>query len=463
MRILISVLTFALLFTLTGFTLWSCLAVALWVAYVVNFLSKLNHSIAFREYILVMYGLNYLFSPAITYEVTQSLSVYKMRLDPETYFSVAIPAMLCLHVGLFSLKTKIFTYRFITDKIHTVINENLLKQWLIAGFLIGFGQRYLPGDLGFVAYLIGGLKYIAAFGLFIIDRQKFKWYLYGLLFLEVVSAFAVGMFHDMVVWVLFFSMIWTYLQKPSASLKAVLGIAGILFLFVLQTVKGTYREQLKSGSEGGFDAFSSAVSKNNAQKGDKGGLFTLSNVAFSLTRANQGWILSSAMQTVERRQNFQGMNLVKKYAEAAFLPRALAPDKLEAGDTKIFNEFSGIRILKGTSMGLGLFADGYISYGYFGALLFAFVFGLICALVFRLVEKWTAISPYFAFFAFLILNYAVRADCETQTWMGHIVKGVVVFSIAMYFARRYFEKKAYLLNLNEEEPEPQSQLVPSTI
>lgn len=458
MRILIPLLTFLALYVFAEFSVWSCMGISIWLAYLIHFLQRLNYTIAFREYILMMYGLNYLFSPALTYEVTQNIAVFKMRLNPEMYFSVAIPAMLCLHIGLFSLKTKIFQYRFYTDRFQSYLNERLLFKWLIAGFFISYGQRFLPGDLGFVAYLIGSVKYVAAFGLFIINRKKYTWFIYGLLFLEVVGALAVGMFHDVVVWILFFSMVWTYIQKPSAMLKFVLGSIAIVLLFVLQSVKGMYREQLRSGSEGGLGSFSNVVSKTSGG----GGLFNMTNVALSLTRANQGWIFSSTMQTMDRRQNFQQLRLVKLYAESAFLPRALAPHKLEAGDIKVFNAYSGVRLLKGTSMALGLFADGYISYGFAGTLIFAFFFGLLCALVFRLIEKWTALSPYFALFAFSLLNYAVRADCETQTWMGHIVKGVVVYSILIYFTRRYFERHA--LQKNEAEQAVKSpQLVATTI
>ncbi len=438
MRIVAPVLTFILLNNLTGFSFWSSLGVAVWVAYLVHFLFKLNTTIAFREYILMMYGLNYLFSPALTYEVTQNIAIYKMRLTPETYFSIAIPAMLCLHAGLFLIRTKIFTYSFYTDRIKTSVNEQLLKAWLIGGVLLGMIQSFFPGDIGFVVYLLSGIKYVAAFALFIIDRRKYKWYLIAILAMEILGSLRAGMFHDTVVWILFFSMVWTYIEKPTASAKAILGSIAIMVLFTLQSVKGLYREQLRAGTEGGFGTFSTAFSKGS---GSSGGLFNMSNFALSLTRANQGWILSSAMQNADRKQNFQGMKLVKIYAEAAFLPRALAPNKLEAGDTKIFNEFSGIRILKGTSMGLGLFADGYISYGYYGTLIFAFFFGLICALVFRIVERWTDVSPYFAFFAFTVLNFAVRADCESQTWMGHIVKGLVVYSVVMYYARQYFQRR----------------------
>ncbi|MDQ6608214.1 MAG: hypothetical protein M3Y85_00110 [Bacteroidota bacterium] len=446
MRLLFVVLTFLIFNFLIDFSVWSSVAIAIWVGYVIYFLSNLNNSIAFREYILVMYGLNYLFAPALTFELTQQISIYKMRLDPAEYFGMAIPAIFFLHAGLFSIKTKIFTYNFNLTRIQALLNQSLLKQLLIIGVLLTFTGPFFPGELAFIVYLLSGIKYVAAFGLYILDKKKYKWYLFGLLFIEAAGSLRVGMFHDLVIWILFFSMLWTYLTKPDTTKKLVLGVTAILCFFILQTAKGTYRAQLVAGG-GGLSSFSSAVSKN----AEGGGLFSFENFALSLTRANQGWIFSSSVDYMNRRKNFQGTTLLKQYAEAAILPRFMAPNKLEAGDKKIFNEFSGahISLYSSTSMGLGLLADGYISYGTVGTMLFCLFFGIMCALVFKVIEKWSRISPIFALFFFPLLNYAVRPDCESQTWMGHIVKGLVAFSIVMYFISSYIRRKTKTINLKD--------------
>ena len=177
MRLFIPLITFLLLYNFSDFNIWSIAAISIWLVYVVNFFSNLNKSIPFREYVLVMYGLNYLFSAAIQYEVTQDIAFYKMKLGPEEYFRLAIPAMLCFHAGLYTIKSKIFSLDFSLSKAQTQINEKLLKQWLIAGIILTFARSFLPGDLNFIAYLLSGIKYIGAFGLFIIDRKKYKWYL----------------------------------------------------------------------------------------------------------------------------------------------------------------------------------------------------------------------------------------------------------------------------------------------
>jgi hypothetical protein len=465
MRFIGAFLAFVLFNLILNFSVWSSAAMAIWIGYLINLVNNVNNSIAFREYILMMYGLNYLFSPALTYEVTQEIAIYKMKLTPETYFSLAIPAMFCLHAGLYTIKTKIFTPTFNLDSVQRFLNESLLKQWLIAGVILYFIRPFFPGDLAFIVYLLSGIRYLAAFGLFILDKKKYKWYLLGILFIEVSRSLAEGMFHDMTVWLLFFGLMWAYLKKPSQSRKLVLGVIIFFCFFILQSTKESYREQLQSGEGGGFSSFSSAVSKKS---GGEEGLFNFQNFANSITRANQGWIFASSVNKMNFKQNYQDLELVKKYAEAAILPRFIAPDKLEAGDKGVFNQFSGafIAAYSSTSMGLGLFADGYISYGAYGTFIFAFLFGLICALVFKTIERWSRISPIFILFFFPLLNYAVRADCESQTWMGHIVKGLLTFGVVMYFTKHWFRKKTMSFNTpvsEKEELSPSPHLISNTI
>jgi hypothetical protein len=458
MRVIGGLVAFVFCCFLLNFSMWSSLAIGIWIAYVINFVSGINQRIAFREYIIMMYGLNYLFGPAITYEVTQNFSLFKMKLTPELYFSMAIPGMFCLHLGLYAIKTNIFNPDFNISKTQSTVTETVLKQWLIGGVVAYFVRPFFPAEFAFLLYLLSGIRYLAALGLFVVNKKKYKWYLLGLLFLEVSRSLAEGMFHDMTVWLLFFGILWSYLYKPNVVQKLIMGVVAIFFFFVLQSTKDTYRQQLRSGEEGGFSAFTDAVSQKDHTDGGQGGLFNFQNFANAITRANQGWIFASSANTMQFRQNYQGLTLVKRYAEAALLPRALAPDKLEAGDITIFNQFSGVRILKGTSMGLGLFADGYIAYGAFGVLVFCFLFGLLCAGVFKIIEGWAGVSPVFVLFIFPLLNYAVRADCETQTWMGHIVKGVFVFAILIAFYKKYMARKSSEYEfLNSE-----SLLVPAT-
>ena len=126
------------------------------------------------------------------------------------------------------------------------------------------------------------------------------------------------------------------------------------------------------------------------------------------------------------------------YAEAAFLPRILAPDKLMSGDKKIFNSFSGHQIDQNTTMGLGVFADGYIAYGYWGVMFFTFGLGLLFNITFRIVESWAKSSEFSVLMVMPFLNYAIRPDCELQTTINHLVKGLIVFGILVTLTKFNF-------------------------
>jgi hypothetical protein len=158
------------------------------------------------------------------------------------------------------------------------------------------------------------------------------------------------------------------------------------------------------------------------------------------------------VDNLDRNKDFQGLKNVNKYLEAAILPRFLAPNKLSSGNKEIFNKFSGHTINEGTSMGLGIFADGYIAYGAWGVYIFGFVLGLLFSLTFKLVERCTKISPFYVLMLLPLLNYAVRPDCELQTTITHLFKGILLYGFLVYLTRKRFtmdshENKSKLIHL----------------
>lgn len=424
------------------YTLLPAAAIALWAVFFWELFMRSNNRLAFREFLLTLYGVNYLLAPALIYQMPPYLVQYKMKLPENAYFELAIPAMLCLRWGLFAIKTNIFDVRYEVVDLQALINQKILKFWLIGGLTLAFIKPYVPGELGFFVYLLGLIRFIAAFALFALDRRKYRWWLLGTLLLEVSQSVMRGMFHDLVMWLIFFGLFWVFLAKPKFWVKvSFAGIVGFTF-FILQISKSDYRKQTWFGDEeAGFGVLTDVALKNATAEG---GLFSEKNIANSLTRVNQAWILASTVNNMERRRDFQHMHLMGLYLEAALLPRFLAPNKITSGNKEIFNRYSGYTIRKGTSMGLGIFADGYVAYGYWGTLLFGLGLGLLFGLVFKVVERWAEISPFFVLFIFPILNYAVRPDCETQTTIGHLIKSLMVFGLTMIFYRKYFTRKIYL-------------------
>ena len=406
------------------------------------FFQNTNSQIAFKEWALLLYALNYLLAPAISLHLEQGKATYQMKLSAEQYYTLIIPGFLCFYLGLNSIKSNIFKIDFSLIKIYAKLNKKVLKQLFWLGIALKLIQSFVPGEIGFFIYVLSMVRFVGAFALFAVNSKKYLHWLVFVLLLEVFQAFVVGMYHDMTMWLAFFFIFYIYIKKPSVKWKISFALISIIALLFIQSIKQFYRAATWFGDREASLSTAIDIAESNTNLESLTGE---ENLLGTLTRSNQAWIFSSTVDHMERYKDFQGLTNVQLYTEAALLPRFLAPNKIMSGDKEIFNKFSGHEINTGTSMGLGIFADGYIAYGAWGVAIFGFALGLIFSITFKVVEKWTQISPFFMLFLFPILNYAVRPDCETQTTINHLAKSMFIYWLLVMAYRRYFSQKLMIL------------------
>lgn len=414
--------------------LYSTIVITIFLVLLYRFIVKSNNSLVFREFVLIIYAINYLISPLITYVVDDSAVVYPMKISYESYFQLILPGFLFFIIGIYTFKTNVFKVDLNQLGKNLVVNEVYFKRLTIVGFLLNLFIGLFPGDLLYIVMLISLFRFVGAFSLLIVSRRYWLWPSFVMAY-EFVNAFIIGMYHDALLWLIFFSIFYAYLMKPMFSLKLLFLGSLLLFVFFVQGLKGVYRANVWSSEKEASlsTAFSTGQDVINSDL-----VLSEDNFLSTLNRTNQAWILASTIDNMDRTGDFQGLNNVQLYLEAALLPRFLSPNKLKSGDKGIFNKFSGHVLAGGTSMGLGIFADGYISYGSWGIAIFGYALGLLFSLVFKVVEKWSMISPIYVLMLFPLLNYAVRPDCELQTTITHIVKGLVLYAIVVNFTKYRF-------------------------
>jgi hypothetical protein len=372
-----------------------------------------------------------------------------MKIQQDRYFELAFPGILLLILGMYSLPTKVFTIQYDKVRNSSIVNKDFLIKVTLFGILLRFLSFLGSNELTFFIYLLSMIRFVGAFALISINI-RFIFFTIIIFLIEAYSSFLEGMFHDLVMWLIFFLLHIIYVVKPKFQLKVIGMLIMAVFILFIQAIKYSYRERVWGGGE---EANLETVIDVGSTKTSQNSIIGIDNLLSTLNRGNQAWIFASTVDNMDRVKNFQGMNNVNKYIEAALLPRAFAPDKLKSGDKEIFNQFSGHMIGEGTSMGLGVFSDGYIAYGAWGVYLFCFILGLIFSLTFKLVERWTKVSPFYVLLLLPLLNYAVRPDCELQTTINHLFKGVIVFGAVVYLTRKRFtldsqENKRKLLHLN---------------
>jgi hypothetical protein len=427
----------------------SAVSVGIFTLLIYRILFESNKQFVFREWALLLYCLNYLIAPAITYIQPEELVQYGMKVPLDQYFNLALPGFLFFTLGLIIIPTKIFRVDYSKVDQSAIVNKDFLMKVVVVGVLLRVTSSIFPGEIGFVIYLIAMVRFVAAFALFSLSKRL--WYYSAIvLSLELLYALVAGMYHDAVMWIIFFALYFIYANKPSIQIKLIGASSLILLVLLIQAIKFTYREAAwQDASKQNLSTATSIAS----EKATSDVLLGEENLLSTLNRGNQAWIFASTVDNLDRTKNFQGLTNVNKYLEAALLPRFLAPDKLSSGNKEIFNEFSGHVINEGTSMGLGIFADGYIAYGAWGVYIFGFALGLIFALTFKLVERWSKISPFYVLLLLPLLNYAVRPDCELQTAINHLFKGVLLYGFLVYLTRKRFtldsqENQRKLLYLN---------------
>jgi hypothetical protein len=389
--------------------------------------------------VLFLYAWNYLFAPLLTYFVYFNDVDYPMKIGADQYFSLIIPGFLLFFIGMYAFKSNIFKQSFSEIREYSVPNESMLKSAVFIGVLLKLFSGALPTSLSFVFYLFSQIRFIGAFSLFNVSPRKYYFYVILVLGIEFYHSIITAMFHDSIMWFVFFLLFYTYVKKPSIPTK-IIGLSVFIFLILMvQFLKGEYRQSTWTGERKAGLKTAIELSQKNTNDNI---LTNENNVRGTLNRSNQAWILASTINNMDTYKDFQGMNNVIIYLEAALLPRFLAPNKITSGNQGHFNKFSGHEIGENTSMGLGIFADGYIAYGTFGLWIFGLILGLIFSLSFKLVERWSNISPFYIMFLLPMLNYATRPDCETQTTINQISKSILMFGGLVWLTKNRFSLKS---------------------
>ena len=447
-KLVFLVLTTLVLF-LFGIEIYQSISFAIFITLIKELIVESNKRFVFREWALLLYAMNYLVAPAITYGLSDEQVKYAMKIPSDVYFNLALPGFLMLALGMYIVPTKIFKINVNEIDKGALLNKKFLVQITVISLIFKFASSYAPGELSFIFFLLSLLRFVSAFALLSIDRRLWYWPAL-ILIIELVLSLLNGMYHDVLMWLIFFGLYFVYSLKPSLKVKLIGAFGVIILILFIQSLKVIYRTEVWSGDQ---EASLSTVYEIGSDQAKSETMLGEENLLGTLNRGNQAWIFASTVDNMDKTKNFQGMTNVNKYLEAALLPRFLAPDKIKSGSQDIFNEFSGHYLNEGTAMGLGIFADGYIAYGAWGVYIFGFVLGLFFSLTFKLVERWTKVSPFYVLLLLPLLNYAVRTDCELQTTINHLFKGMLIYGVLVYLTRKRFtldsqENRRKLVHLN---------------
>lgn len=380
--------------------------------------------------------LQMLLGPTFAYnglDAYQTNIVYTMRIPELTYFTYMIPAMILfivgLHINAGKLKGEILNEKEITRFVDN--SGKLPYIFIIVGFVSTFISGFFGSELAFVFYLLSSFKFIGLFML-LLGTKQLKIGVLVLVFGSIIaSSLQRAMFHDLLTWLIMLGAVLAVKYKPGIILKTIVASCFIILVVIIQQIKGDYRQAAWYGEGGGagLDAFENIIDARTADNS----LFSFERLAQSNVRINQGFIITNIMYNIPERVPFANGEELLQILEAAFLPRIIAPNKLNAGDRDFFMKYSGMRIREGTSMGLSSPGDGYINFGIVGGCIFMFCLGLLFSEVLNGFYRYSKYYPFLLLFTPLVFYYPIRPDCELQTSLGHLVKACMLIYIMIIF------------------------------
>jgi hypothetical protein len=394
---------------------WSLASYALFYFLFIKFVLDLGSEISIRNIIAIIAVLQYLVGASLGYQYNEFIaSSYRMAVDRDTYFSFVLPATVAYLIGVY--------FPVVQHKISTTIEEeSFYYQKGVLLIVVGFIAEYMP-FLGFVGYLLAGLKYIGAFYLFASShRTKYYWIslVFGYLFL--VKTLGSGMFHEFILWGGFLVMMY-YLLNPGTFGKRLITIGlGFLAIFLIQLVKPDYRAlQNTTGlQENKFSLFTDILKKKISGNDS---WFSQKTIANNVIRLNQGWIVAKVMHNIPTNRPFADGESIKESIIASFLPRFINSDKAIAGGRLNMQRYAGITLNKNTSMDIGQIGEAYANYDVTGGIIFMFILGFIFNLVLAFMSRKSIEIPDLIFWLPLLFLQVVKSETSLVTILNHLVK-----------------------------------------
>jgi hypothetical protein len=424
---------------LIGISWTSYFAILLSLQQFILLFNSIGHIIPVRYLLGAFMCVQFFIGPVLAYNGLDEYQYvhYKMRIPESEYFTYAIPAVISFILGLHIWAGKLKGEIINEKQIELFVNKiPSLPYWLIGiGFISSIVAGLFSEDFTFIFYLLGSLKFIGLF-LLIIGTNELKVLPLVLVISSIVgSSLLNGMFHDLLIWIIFTGCIFAIKYKFDFNYKIIFSTAFIFLALVIQLMKSSYRTATGiEKKEAGVETFSKLYEEENSDKG----LFSFERLAPSTVRINQGFIITNIMYTVPSSVPFSNGEEMYQLFEAGLLPRFMAPNKLNAGDRSIFMKYSGLKIRAGTSMGLSSLGDAYINFGITGGCIFMFLLGLFYNAILLVFYKKSQTYPILILFSSIVFYYPIRPDCELQTILGHVIKSCFLIYLMIQFFKNSF-------------------------
>lgn len=411
------------------------------------FLLKLHKpAAAFSWFILSVVFFQMCLGPALYYahfneSALAQIWKIEMQVDVNTYFSFVFPGAIAFAAALMLAQRNSRPIPF--DLKSPVMRQRAAAWFLIAlggmsSMLINFTTE-LPSGLGFLVILMHQLLPCGLIYLHVVVLKKrslsgplsrrnlISWPILIFAAWLLLLAIRTGMFGAIIFWGLV-AVAHTFEIRSVGILKrfVLFGIAGLLVMSI-QLAKTNYRAEAWGAGNAGVSSFITSLETGWASFSDE----TESDAIWFglLTRANQGWIMSHVMNTCDSERIEEGWERIGTTLAASVIPRAIWPDKPEAGGKENIQRYTAIKLQAKTSMNISYFGDFYVAFGTFGGILGLAVFGYAMGMLLNWLMRIRHKQPLFFIAYPIVIIGLLQVETDLTMLANHALKSIAFLII----------------------------------
>ncbi len=418
----------------TSLYFMSTIGLSLSLGVMIKFIQDLGERIEVRDLIAFMALTQWITGPVLAYNVLPYDELYYMAVDEATYMNYVVPACAALLLGLY------FPFsdeRIINDEdinnIRAFLEDKKYLGFLIAGggLFASWAGSFLPPALSFLFFLLSGMQFVGVY-LILLTDSKLKWPAFAFVMGTVVlQSVRMGMFGELVLWMLFSLLIIAFVYKIKMWLKLLIISLGLILVLLIQSTKEEYRMATwyAVSDKTNVEIFQEVIMRRITNPSM---LFEASVLQNMGARLNQGWIIARILNHMPENYEFVRGQTIETAIYAALLPRVLAPDKAMAGGRANFERFTGTELPETTSMDISLVGEGYANYGKFGGVIFLLIIGIFYNMMIitgiSLAKKYPTVILWLPILFFQV----IKAETDFATVLNHFTKAAIVASAVFW-------------------------------
>ena len=347
--------------------------------------------------------LTWLVMPVVTYNIfNESDSLAKlwdtyMKISSERYFTYALPATILFVLGLkIPFKEPNFHHKEYIDSLKSEMNgkSRVSLLFLLIGIIATLLVRITPEIFRNIVFNFSYLTFVGMFYAIFSNFKQKSLIISVCVFLLIAQVIVSGMYGPLIYIGIMTFLVISVAKGIGLKFK-ILGLAiGIFGIFLIQSIKGEYREAVWDGLNRGSDpvVFASIVVKKILNPVE---LFEPIRLFGMTVRANQGLIVADAMNYVPKNEPFAGGETITLAVISSFIPRFLWPSKPKAGGAENVCRFLGdcTSSKLGVSYNLGPIGEAYVNFGVLGGIIFMFFYGMFMKFCFVKVLRLSINFP----------------------------------------------------------------------